>query len=214
MMIDRDSSVRRILFRCLCAAGWIVTISSLIEGQLDDEFSRKLVDAALERTGHRVIYDSSYRTIDYPGGDVPLDRGVCTDVIVRSYRALGIDLQKEVHEDMKSAFHEYPDIWGLYRPDHSIDHRRVRNLRVFFERKGTVLPVTEDADDYKPGDLVAWVIPGNLPHIGIVTDSLSQDRVRPMIVHNIGRGPKLEDVLFEFEITGHYRYEGVDEQRR
>jgi len=206
-MINGKQEFLSILLCGFIVAGWHNATALVAAEQAPHEFSRRLVDAALERTQHRVIYDGSYRTIDYPGGDIPPDRGVCTDVIIRSYRVLGLDLQKAVHEDMEMAFSEYPDIWGLSCPDPSIDHRRVLNLRVFFERNGTVLPITEDPADYKPGDLVTWLLPGKLPHIGIVTDSNAVDGTRPMVVHNIGRGPRLEDVLFDFEITGHYRYE-------
>lgn len=133
--------------------------------------------------------------------------GVCTDVVVRSYRAVGIDLQERVHRDMRAAFPAYPRLWGLSRPDPNIDHRRVPNLQVFFRRQGAQLPVSQDLDDTQPGDLVTWVLPGDLPHIGIVIHRRSSDGARPLIVHNIGNGPKIEDILFRFPITGHYRYE-------
>ena len=175
-----------------------------------DDFSAGLVEAALERTKHRVTYDGSYRRIGYPGGDIPDHIGVCTDVVIRAYRAVGVDLQKAVHDDMAGDFEEYPGIWGLSRPDPNIDHRRVPNLQTFFARRGTVLPKSEEPSDYKPGELVTWMLPGNLPHIGIVTDRRSTDGKRPLIVHNIGTGPQLEDVLFDFPITGHYRYVGPD----
>lgn len=169
--------------------------------------AQKLVEAAIERTKHRVTYDGSYETLPYPGGDVPDDTGVCTDVVIRSYRSgLGIDLQKVVHEDMARNFTAYPKIWGLSRPDRNIDHRRVPNLETFFTRHGQSLPVSRNPGDYKPGDLVTWRIPGNLPHIGVVTDRRSSDGRRPLIAHNIGRGPKLEDMLFDYPISGHFRY--------
>lgn len=169
--------------------------------------AKRLVEAAIERTSHRVTYDGAYRSLAYPGGDVPDNIGVCTDVVIRSYRAgLGIDLQKAVHEDMARNFTAYPKIWGLSRPDRNIDHRRVPNLEAFFARHGQTLPVTKSPGDYKPGDLVTWRIPGNLPHIGVVTDRRSWDGKRPMIAHNIGRGPKLEDMLFDYSISGHFRY--------
>lgn len=169
--------------------------------------AQRLVEAAVERTGHRVAYDGSYRALAYPGGDVPGDIGVCTDVVIRAYRSgLGIDLQKEVHEDMTRAFAKYPRIWGLGRPDRNIDHRRVPNLEAFFTRHGRSLPVTGDPDDYAPGHLVSWRLPGNLPHIGIVTDRRSPDGTRPLIAHNIGRGPRLEDMLFDYPISGHFLY--------
>ncbi|MEM6810450.1 MAG: DUF1287 domain-containing protein [Pseudomonadota bacterium] len=169
-----------------------------------------LVVAALERTKHVVRYDGSYRSIPYPGGDVPENVGVCTDVLVRSYRAIGIDLQRLVHEDMSADFDAYPRNWGLSRPDTNIDHRRVPNLRRFFERHGVSLEVSDDPADYRPGDIVSWMLPGNNPHIGIVTNEKSADGERPLIVHNIGLGPKKDDMLFLFEITGHYRYLGPE----
>ena len=172
-------------------------------------FSDRLVEAAVERTNHDVRYDGSYRAIAYPGGDVPDDIGVCTDLVIRSYRAVGIDLQKLVHEDMAGAFEAYPNVWGLRKPDPNIDHRRVLNLRVFFARNGTELPVTAEGRDYEPGDLVTWMLPGNLPHIGIVTGKRSRDGKRPLIVHNIGWGPAIDDMLFQYTITGHYRYDGA-----
>jgi uncharacterized protein len=171
-----------------------------------DDFAHKLIHAAIERTRHPVVYDGSYRQIDYPGGDVPDNRGVCTDVVIRVYRALHIDLQKRVHEDMARHFSEYPQSWGLSRPDSNIDHRRVPNLQTFFRRHGTVLPQSRTPADYLPGDLVTWMLPGNLPHIGIVINGLSADGKRPLIVHNIGNGPEIDDILFAFPISGHYRY--------
>jgi uncharacterized protein len=167
-----------------------------------------LVKAALERTQYSVRYDGRYINIPYPGGDVPDDIGVCTDVIIRSYRKIGIDLQELVHIDMKSDFDAYPSrrIWGLTKPDHNIDHRRVPNLQSFFSRKGQILEISSNADDYKPGSMVTWMLPGNLPHIGIVTDKIDPESGHPLIVHNIGAGPKLEDILFLYPITGHYRF--------
>jgi uncharacterized protein YijF (DUF1287 family) len=166
-----------------------------------------LVEAAKERLEHRVIYDGAYRRIDYPNGDVDPGRGVCTDVIIRAYRALGTDLQQLVHEDMASNFALYPKHWGLSRPDPNIDHRRVPNLETFFQRHGTVLPITQDPNDYQPGDLVTWRLNHNgLPHIGIVSD-IKADSGRHKIVHNIGWGPKLDDMLFAHKIVGHFRFE-------
>jgi uncharacterized protein YijF (DUF1287 family) len=173
-----------------------------------DDFATRLVAAAMERLEHEITYDGSYRRIGYPNGDVPEHIGVCTDLVVRSYRALGIDLQQAVHEDMKAVFSAYPAIWGLSAPDSNIDHRRVPNLQVFFARHGTSLGGSAEAADYRPGDLVTWMLPGNIPHIGIVAARRSTDGRRPLIVHNIGAGPALEDILFEFPITGHYRYDG------
>ncbi|MBU1108232.1 MAG: DUF1287 domain-containing protein [Candidatus Riflebacteria bacterium] len=182
--------------------------SGSISDQLAEskDFTERLIVAAIERTTHRIIYDGRYRKIAYPGGDVPADVGVCTDVLIRVYRALGIDLQKNVHEDMRRHFALYPNNWGLKRTDTNIDHRRVPNLQTFFTRKGQKLKVSASAGDYLPGNLVTWMLPGNLPHIGIVTDRRSEDGLRPLIVHNIGAGPVLEDMLFVYKITGHYRY--------
>ncbi|MCK5903322.1 MAG: DUF1287 domain-containing protein [Cocleimonas sp.] len=171
-------------------------------------YSERLVDAAIERTFHKVTYDGSYHRIGFPYGDVPQNIGVCTDVVIRSYRRLGIDLQQRVNDDMKQRFNEYPSFsrWGLSRPDPNIDHRRVPNLRSFFERNGINLPLTRNPNDFKPGDIVTWNITPSLPHIGIVTNIVSHDQRRPLIAHNIGKGPKLDDVLFKLKMTGHYRY--------
>lgn len=172
----------------------------------DSAAIQTLLSAALAQTEQRVVYDGSYRRIAYPGGDVPANIGVCTDVIVRAYRAIGVDLQQRVHEDMRSAFHAYPKLWGLSKPDPNIDHRRVPNLQAYLRRQRAELPRSGDAHTFRPGDLVTWMLPGNLPHIGIVTDRRSDDGARPLIVHNIGQGPKLEDMLFAYPITGHYRF--------
>ncbi len=172
----------------------------------------RLNAAALARTRVRVVYDPTYVRLAYPGGDVPADRGVCADVVIRSYRALGIDLQRLVHEDMRAAFDAYPKRWGLSRPDSNIDHRRVPNLEAFLQRRGAALPATGDPADYRPGDLVAWNLRGPsgfLPHIGIVTDRRGITG-RPKVVHNIGAGPRLEDVLFNWPMTGHYRWLPLD----
>jgi uncharacterized protein len=174
-----------------------------------DDFRKKLVAAAIERTHHTVRYDPAYVRIAYPGGDVPADTGVCTDEVIRSYRALGIDLQKEVHEDMVHNFSAYPRKWNwlLAKPDPNIDHRRVPNLMIFFQHKGETLPISNRAQDYQPGELVTWDLGGGVPHIGIVVDRRGPSG-RFEIVHNIGRGPQMEDVLFNWRITGHYRYYG------
>ena len=174
------------------------------------EFLKKLIAAAVERTHHLVRYDPSYVRIAYPSGDVPPDTGVCTDEVIRSYRALGIDLQKEVHDDMVQNFSLYPSkrLWTLSHPDPNIDHRRVPNLMVFFSRKGEALPVSRRPEDYSPGDIVTWDLGGGVPHIGIVVDRTSPQTGRYMIVHNIGEGPKMEDILFNWKVTGHYRYYG------
>jgi uncharacterized protein YijF (DUF1287 family) len=177
-------------------------------------FLAKLSDAAIERTHYTVRYDPKYVRIPYPGGDVPADTGVCTDEVIRAYRTLGIDLQKEVHEDIMANFASYPNHarWMLQHPDANIDHRRVPNLMVFFSRKGTSLATSRVAEDYGPGDLVTWDLGGGVPHIGIVVDRKSPETGRYLVVHNIGEGPKKEDVLLRWKITGHYRYYGPSQQ--
>jgi uncharacterized protein len=197
---------RLVLSAC---ALWSLAGAQTAEPVWRQELTRRLVAAAIERTHHSVRYVSEYVRIPYPGGDVPADTGVCTDEIVRSYRAVGIDLQKEVHEDMVQNFAAYPNKrrWMLAHPDSNIDHRRVPNLMVFFQRKGESLPITDRAQDYAPGDLVTWDLGGNVPHIGIVVDRKAGSG-RFMMVHNIGEGPKMEDVIFNWKITGHYRYYG------
>ncbi len=170
-----------------------------------------LLAAAHDRTTREVRYDGSYLQIPYPNGDVPDDIGVCTDLIIRSYRALGLDLQRLVHEDMRAHFDAYPPLWGLTRPDRNIDHRRVPNLETYFRRHGQSLTISRVGSDYRPGDLVTWRLPGNLPHIGIVSDQLSDDGERPLIYHNIGAGPTLEDMLFEYPVHGRYRF-GVERE--
>lgn len=179
--------------------------NAIAEGSVE-----KLIKAAKERRLHDVRYDGSYISIAYPNGDVPVNIGVCTDVVLRFFRQPGIDLQRKVHEDMSANFSEYPSkkLWGLSKPDKNIDHRRVPNLRVFFKRLGESIKVTRNPDDYRPGDLVSWILPGNLPHIGIVIDEMSRDGKRPSIAHNIGAGPEINDMLFDYDITGHYRYVG------
>jgi hypothetical protein len=171
-------------------------------------FEEDIVSAAIDRTTRNVSYNGAYFSIPYPNGDVPSNIGVCTDVIIRSYRTLGTDLQVLVHEDMSRNFSAYPSkrIWGMDTTDRNIDHRRVPNLQVFFSRQGTSLPISNRSEDYSPGDLVTWMLPGNLPHIGIVTDKMSATTGNPLVVHNIGSGPSLDDMLFSYKITGHYRY--------
>ena len=191
-----------------------IAISCLLIVSLENQaspLSERLVEAALERTTESITYDGSYFSIAYPNGDVPSHIGVCTDVVIRSYRKLGIDLQKLVHEDMAENFEAYPSvsIWGLSKPDRNIDHRRVPNLETFFSRQGLSLPVSQRSKDYLPGDLVTWRLPGNLPHIGIVAGSTSSDGT-PLIIHNIGAGPTLENILFSYPITGHYRHDNSE----
>lgn len=171
-------------------------------------FTTKLSDAAIAIINPNIIYDPSYFAIKYPNGDVPKNKGVCTDVIIRAYRKLGIDLQKEVHEDMKSHFSLYPNLkkWGMTKTDSNIDHRRVPNLEIFFERKGTKLPVSKNSNDYKTGEIITWMINNKLPHIGIITNRKSTDGKRNLIVHNVGNGQVLEDCLFSYTIVGHFKY--------
>jgi uncharacterized protein YijF (DUF1287 family) len=175
-----------------------------------EQFLRDLVAAAIERTHHAVTYDLGYVAIAYPGGDVPADSGVCSDEIVRAYRGMGIDLQKEVHEDIVRDPAAYPLMsrWQQKHADRNIDHRRVPNLMVFFSRMGEELPLSDRAKDYLPGDLVAWDLGNGHLHIGMVVDQKVALTRRNMIVHNIGEGPKMEDVLFDWKIIGHYRYFG------
>ena len=182
----------------------LVTLSFTV-GQ--STFSEKLSEAAIELTTQDVVYDPSYFSIAYPNGDIPSNKGVCTDVVIRAYRKLGTDLQKEVHEDMKADFSKYPKNWGLSSTDKNIDHRRVPNLMVFFSRYGMVKPMTDISTDYVPGDIVCWNLGGGTTHIGLVVNKKSIDGIRYLIVHNIGGGQVLADCLFDYKIIGHYSYE-------
>lgn len=174
-----------------------------VSGQ--DSVADRFLAAAVAQTRSKIVYDGSYRRIPYPGGDVPETIGVCTDLVIRAYRRVGVDLQVRVHEDMKRGFKVYPQLWGLSKPDPSIDHRRVPNLQTLFRRAGAELPTSSDLRAYRAGDLVTWMLPGDIPHIGVVTDEKSATGT-PLVVHNIGRGPEIEDILFRYPITGHYRY--------
>lgn len=167
----------------------------------------QLVAAAKQQIGVTIRYDGRYQRLAYPGGDVPMELGVCTDVVIRAYRRLGIDLQQKVHHDMGAAWAAYPHPlkWGLRSRDTNIDHRRVLNLAIFFQRHGISLVPSQKPQDYLPGDIVAWLLPGALPHIGIVSGNRS-GRGTPLIIHNIGAGAEESDVLFAYKITGHYRY--------
>jgi uncharacterized protein len=167
----------------------------------------RLIAAGLSQVGVTLTYDAAYVTLTYPGGDVPPERGVCTDVIVRAYRSgLGLDLQKLVHEDIRQDFAAYPQTWGLKRPDRNIDHRRVPNLQTFFTRQGARLPMSDTPSDFRPGDIVTQMLPSNLAHIALVTHLATPDGKRPLCVHNIGAGARLEDILFAYRLTGHYRF--------
>lgn len=167
---------------------------------------KQFLEGAIDQTKVTTGYDATYVGIKYPGGDVPPETGVCSDVIVRAFRKVGIDLQKEVHEDMKTAWSAYPRKWAAASPDTNIDHRRVLNLMTYFDRGGKTLPVTTDRKDYLPGDIVAWDLSGGMDHIGIVTNLSSESEQHWLIVHNIGAGARAEDVLFAWPIKGHYRY--------
>ena len=167
---------------------------------------KQMLDGAIAQAGVTTGYDPSYVALDYPGGDVPEKTGVCSDVVVRAFRKAGVDLQKEVHEDMKAARSAYSTRWGAIGPDRNIDHRRVLNLMTYFTRRGKSLPVSNNATDYQPGDVVAWELTNGVDHIGIVTNMLSDSEDRYLIVHNIGAGTRIEDVMFAWIITGHYRF--------
>jgi len=178
--------------------GWIAGAGVLLAGPA-------IARAASSQIGKTLRYDPSYQALAYPGGDVPMEAGVCTDVVIRALRSgVRLDLQQLVHEDMKTDFQAYPKNWSLKRPDKNIDHRRVPNLQTFFKRKGWEQPLTKDAKNFKAGDLVTCIVPPNLPHIMIVSERSSRDG-RPLIIHNIGSGAREEDRLFEFKLTGHYR---------
>lgn len=182
----------------------LVLIANAIWAQ--DVYYKTLADSAFTLTYNKVQYDPSYFSIAYPNGDVPAEKGVCTDVVIRAYRKVGIDLQKRVHEDMKTNFSIYPNNWGLSSTDRNIDHRRVPNLMVFFSRFGTKLTTSSDPADYLPGDVVCWNLGGGITHIGILSNRYTSDGKHPMVIHNIGAGQVLDDCLFRFKIIGHYRY--------
>ena len=167
---------------------------------------KRMLDGAIAQAGVTTGYSPGYVALDYPGGDVPENTGVCSDVVVRAFRKAGIDLQKEVHEDMTAARSEYSNKWGPNKPDRNIDHRRVLNLMTYFTRQGKRLSISSAAADYQPGDVVAWELTSGIDHIGIVTNMLSDSGDRYLIVHNIGAGTRIEDVLFAWTIKGHYRY--------
>jgi uncharacterized protein len=198
--------------------GAIIALAALLgtlgNSTLAASFGDRLAVAAVERTHHKVRYDPAYVEIAYPWGDVPADRGVCSDEVIRSYRALGIDLQQLVHIDMMSDFSRYPNLpkWERSEPDPNIDHRRVLNLGTFFTRHGHSLTPSDRPEDYRPGDIVTWTVPPDLPHIGIVVNRRGADLKRYMIVHNIGKGPQIEDRLFDWPVTGHFRF--TDEEAR
>lgn len=168
---------------------------------------KKMLESAVEQTRVTKTYDPAYVVIEYPNGDVPMEKGVCTDVVIRAFRSAGVDLQRAVHEDMTVNFSVYPKKWGLTKPDTNIDHRRVPNLQTFFTRQGKSLAITDKADDYKPGDVVAWDLDGKgMTHIGLVSNFYDETTKRYLIIHNIGGGTRAEDVIFDWKIIGHFRY--------
>lgn len=187
----------------------MILLAVLSSGALASTSATGLVAAARSQVGVTLSYDPRYERLAYPGGDVPLERGVCTDVVVRAYRKLGADLQVLVHQDMKQAWDVYQKKgrWQMKAPDRNIDHRRVPNLATFFGRHGSSLPVSKDGGNYKPGDIVTWMLPGNLTHIGIVSDRQAAGGV-PLVIHNIGAGAQEENILFAYPVTGHYRWQG------
>lgn len=195
-------SVASLIIACLGGALPVLRA----QGVGDAPLGPRIAQAARAQIGVTMLYDPAYVVLDYPGGDVPLERGVCCDVVVRAFRKAGLDLQKLVHEDMKRFFAKYPKLWGLSRPDRNIDHRRVPNLQKFFERRGRSLPLEEEQADFRPGDVVAWRLPNNLYHIGVVADEIVPGAARPWIIHNIGAGARKEDVLRSWTIIGHYRW--------
>jgi uncharacterized protein YijF (DUF1287 family) len=197
-----DETNTRMLKYLFCAAFLFCSIH--LPGQ--EDFYSRLADSALTLTRMKVMYDPGYFSIPYPNGDIPADRGVCTDVLIRAYRKVGIDLQKEVHEDIRDHFQCYPNRWGLSGPDKNIDHRRVPNLMAYFGRHGEIRPLSDNPEDYQPGDVVCWDLGDGIPHIGIVSNLTNTDGKRHLIVHNIGGGQELSDCLFDFRVIGHYRY--------
>lgn len=175
--------------------------------EIQSDAVKKLLASADEQTRVTKTYDPAYVRLPYPNGDVPVETGVCSDVVVRAFRGANVDLQKEVHEDMRRNFAVYPKKWGLKSPDANIDHRRVPNLQTFFARRGKSLPITDDAKNYRPGDVVAWHLDNRgTTHIGVVSNLKNETGDRFLIIHNIGSGTKAEDVLFDWKIIGHYRY--------
>lgn len=175
--------------------------------EIDSDEIKKLLASAAEQTRVTKSYDPAYVVLPYPNGDVPIETGVCSDVVVRAFRRAGLDLQKEIHEDMRRNFAAYPKKWSLKAPDANIDHRRVPNLQTFFARRGKSLPVTNEAENYQPGDVVAWHLDNRgTTHIGIVSNLRNDNDARFLIIHNIGGGTRAEDVLFDWKIIGHYRY--------
>jgi uncharacterized protein YijF (DUF1287 family) len=196
--------------RCL-----LVVLASvvLVDPALAGSEPSRLAKAARDQVGVTVTYDPSYSRLEFPGGDLPRDRGVCTDVVIRALRdGWGIDLQLAVNRDMTADFAAYPRLWGLAAPDRNIDHRRVPNLQRLFTRIGAEVPLSDGPAPYLPGDIITWTLPGNFAHMGIVSDQLGPDGT-PFILHNIGAGAQEENILFSYPMTGHYRI-GADQAAR
>lgn len=184
----------------------IVCFCYSVGAKSQSNFHKKLADSAFTLTLMKVYYVPDYVVIPYPNGDVAANTGVCSDVVIRAYRKMGVDLQKEVHLDMISHFLNYPKLWKLKKPDSNIDHRRVPNLMTFFTRHGASIKITKNSDDYLPGDIVCWKLSDGVTHIGLVSNLLASNGQNHLIIHNIGNGQVLEDCLFDFQIIGHYRY--------
>lgn len=193
----------------LSKKGWMLIVLFIVLSELvpaQSNFYIRLADSAVTLAQQKITYDLSYFSIPYPYGDIPKDKGVCTDVIIRAYRKLDIDLQQLVHEDMRAHFQLYPKFWGLSGTDKNIDHRRVPNLMIFFKRHGISLPMSTDASHYQPGDIVCWSLSRGMKHIGMVVKQKSTDGKRHKVIHNIGAGQKIEDCLFDYPVIGHYRF--------
>ena len=181
---------------------------SSAQSQITTPWSTALIRSARAQIGVTLIYDGRYQRLEFPNGDIPRQRGVCTDVVIRALRdAHNFDLQAKVNADMKAHFSSYPKIWGLSRPDSNIDHRRVPNLITFFKRHGANVPMTDNPQDYLPGDIVTWMLRPGTPHVGIVSDRIDPQTGNPLIIHNIGRGTRENDILFAYDMTAHFRPE-------
>jgi uncharacterized protein YijF (DUF1287 family) len=200
--------VRTVFISLIVTSGLFFACSkSNNDASAQTTFALQLAKAAVSLTADEVEYDPSYFTLSYPNGDVPANKGVCTDVVIRTYRKMHIDLQELVHEDMKNRFNEYPQKWGLKGPDKNIDHRRVPNLMCFFGRYGKTKGISNTRSEYLPGDIVCWDLGNGLLHIGMLSDIKTSDGERYQVVHNIGAGQVLDDCLFNYKIIGHYSFE-------
>ncbi len=181
----------------------VIMTFSTPAGYQSEDIHIKIAQAALDQVGVTTVYAPGYVRLHYPGGDILRDHGVCSDIVIRALRHIGIDLQKEVHEDMAKHFKEYPKFWNMKVPDSNIDHRRVPNLMKYFQRCGKALRLSSE---YRPGDIVAWQLEYGLFHIGIVSTEIVPQMQRYFMVHNIGAGAQKEDVLYKFKVIGHYRW--------